>query len=162
MLTNRGLMDISCRKRHPHDLRTMTTSRAYLGRTLLFAACMFPFPSLVSAACYSGHPSAEMEKGTAKYVVIAKVKKSRIVMSKEDPGFIDSTICDVSIIKSYKGKPAKTLAITSVNTSSRFPMDIGETYLLFVEQYEGEYFINACGKSGTTAETADIIKALDH
>jgi hypothetical protein len=121
---------------------------------------MFAF--LVSAACYSGHPSAAMEKGTAKYVVIAKVKKSGIVMSKEDPGFIDSTIYDVSVIKSYKGKPAKTLAITSVNTSSRFPMDIGETYLLFVKQYEGEYFINACGKSGTTAETADIIKALDH
>lgn len=139
----------------------MTTSRSCLSRTLLFAACMFPFPSLVFAACYNGHPSAEMEKGTAKFVVIAKVKKSRIVMSKEDPSFVDSTIYDVSVIKSYKGKPAKTLAITSENTSSRFPMDIGETYLLFVKKYDGEYYINACGKSGTTSETADIIKSLD-
>ncbi|MGA7439533.1 MAG: hypothetical protein WBW32_15545 [Luteibacter sp.] len=139
----------------------MTIIRVYLNRALLIACCIFPFPSWVSAACYGGHPNVEAEQGTAKFVVLATVKKSRIIMSKEDPGFVDSTIYDVSVIKSYKGKPAKTLAITSVNTSTRFPMDTGETYLLFVRQYDGAYYVNSCGNSGTTSETADIIKSLD-
>lgn len=119
------------------------------------------YPLAASAACYSGHPTVGAERSDSKFVISGRAIASRDVMSPDDPAIVGKTIYDVAVLKTYKGTPGSTISITSVNTSSRFPMNIGQTYLLFVSEYEGEYFVDSCGNSGEVIEKKSALKELE-
>jgi len=112
-----------------------------------------------NALCYSGHPDIDSERRDSKFVFLGKVTSSKVVMSEEEPGFIDHTDYDVAVLQSFKGKPGRDITIMSVNTSARFPMDIGQTYVLFVSvDNEGSYFVNSCGNSAVATIRAGAAK----
>ena len=86
----------------------------------------------VAAACYSGHPNVYSERRDSTFVILGKVTSSKDVTSKDDPEIVGQTDYAVAVLHNYRGKPGRSIKITAVNTSTRFPMDIGQTYLLFV------------------------------
>ncbi|QWT20151.1 hypothetical protein KPL74_20700 [Bacillus sp. NP157] len=118
--------------------------------------------SHATAACYSGHPDIRSERRDSEFVILGNVTSSKDVMSKDEPEFVDQTVYTVAVLHSFKGKPARNIKIKSVNTSTRFPMDIGQTYLLFVmSDTDGGYFVDSCGNSGATAKKSDAEKELE-
>ncbi len=62
-------------------------------------------------------------------------------------GFFKATNYDVAAITSYKGQSPKRLVIYNPNDSSRFDMDVGNAYLLFVYRQRGQYILDDCGWS---------------
>jgi hypothetical protein len=83
-------------------------------------------------------------------------------MSVDDPEIVGQTNYAVEILHGYKGKPGPSIKITSVNTSTRFPMDIGQTYLLFVmSDTDGSYFVDSCGNSGAASKKGAVAKDLE-
>ena len=121
------------------------------------------------AAVYR-HPSVPVEFKDATFVVIARVLGERRISSADDPEGYAWTIYDVQVLEAFKGKPPRALHLLSENTTARFPMDKGETYLLFVsrspsvemtgnERLPGDYVDN-CGNSATAKDAAGKIKAV--
>jgi hypothetical protein len=121
------------------------------------------------AAVYR-HPSVPVEFKDAAFVVIGRVLGERRISSAEDPEGYAWTIYDVQVLEAFKGKPPRALHLLSENTTARFPMDKGETYLLFVSRSPSvetagnerlpKDYVDNCGNSATAREAADKIKAL--
>lgn len=78
----------------------------------------------------------------------------------DDPQGVEDTIYTVRVLEVFKGKPDHLIKITSENTSSRFPMDIGKKYLLFITGDGQTRFIDSCGRSGPVADRAAEIQVL--
>lgn len=116
------------------------------------------------------HPSVSEEYVTAPWVVIGRVIASRDVASPDDPGFYDWTIYDVEVSEALKGKPPERFKLESENTSARFPMDNGKTYLLFVSHSKNaemsgsetlpQDYIDNCGNSGAIEDAGTTIKKV--
>ena len=121
------------------------------------------------AAVYR-HPSVPVEFKDAAFVVIGRVLGERRISSADDPEGYAWTIYDVQVLETFKGKPPRALHLLSENTTARFPMDKGETYLLFVSRSSSvemagnerlpKDYVDNCGNSATVREAADKIKAL--
>jgi hypothetical protein len=100
------------------------------------------------AMCLDGrHPSVEQELKSSAIVAVVQVSGGRDIPDPSDPDGISSTFYDVAIIKTFKGFPGHRIKLTSENTSSRFPMDIGKKYLVFVTKMSELYFVDSCGNS---------------
>lgn len=93
-------------------------------------------------------------------VIIGKVLGSRDVMSKDAPDIVGKTVYRVKVITTFKGIRQSRVEITSDNTSSRFNMDVGKQYLLFVQSFGDENLVDSCGNSGELIDKGDIIKHL--
>jgi hypothetical protein len=132
---------------------------AFIGLLLLGAGTLYPLAA--SAACYSGHPTVGAERRESKFVISGRSLASRDAMSSDDPAIVGKTIYDVAVLKTYKGAPGRTISITSVNTSSRFPIDVGKVYILFISEYGGDYFVDSCGNSGEIAEKKTVLNELE-
>jgi hypothetical protein len=64
----------------------------------------------------------------------------------------------IRIVKGAVGARSQ-VKLFSANTSARFPMDAGATYLLFIRDGKGEPYVDNCGWSGkvTSRETYAIL-----
>jgi hypothetical protein len=98
------------------------------------------------AACEE-HLSVESEFKQSEYVVVATVKSFRYVRDPEDIEGYAATIYSVAINRVFRGKPRANIEIYSVNTTSRFPMEIGKKYLLFISKTRDGKEVNSCGNS---------------
>jgi hypothetical protein len=78
------------------------------------------------------HPSVSAEYKEAPLVVIGRTTSERNVSSADDPEGYDWTIYEVEVLQTFKGRPLHTIRLLSENSSARFLMDIGKSYLLFV------------------------------
>ena len=134
------------------------TGAALAAAFTLGSSMLYPMPSL--AVCYRGHPAPKVEFGESRMVVLGRAVSSQAVMSEEDPDIVGKTIYQVKAERAYRGRPHPVISIVSENTSSRFPIDEGMDYLLFVSEYRGEYFVDACGNSGRLDERRSVMKEL--
>ncbi len=92
------------------------------------------------------------------------------VLSKEEipaaGNFIVGTRYLAQVREIFKGKPEQRVSLYSENTTSRFPMDIGQDYLVFAspgvfeELPEKELFIDSCGNSGLLNESEKAISIV--
>lgn len=127
-------------------------------RLLLALACARGAGSL--AACGSGHPSLATELVDSRYTILAKVEKEAIYRSPDDPIGVAGRLYTVRVSEVFGGAPPKRLVLDSVNTTSRFNMDVGESYLLLVQGGYAKGWVSNCGNSGTLRETAEAVAAL--
>jgi hypothetical protein len=115
------------------------------------------------AFCTDGrHPSVREEFETSTIVVLGKQVHKRNVSSSDDPEGVAATIYAVSVLEIFKGSAGRRISIFSENTTSRFPMDKGKTYLLFVRASPDGFFVDNCGNSaaiddkGTTNVLSEV------
>ncbi len=81
-------------------------------------------------------------------------------------GFIQGTFYMVRVEELLKGSRFGDVEIYDENSSGRFPLEVGGTYLLFA--YEGAFeglqglrlAINNCGNSGTLSQTRNELKMV--
>ena len=115
-------------------------------------------------------PTVPAELKSATFVVIGRVLSERHIPDDDDPGGYAWTVYEVRVLETFKGRPPRVLRLLSENTTARFTMAKGETSVLFVSrsstvEMAGHErlpmnYVDNCGNSATTRETADKIKWL--
>ena len=138
----------------------------HFGIKLLLTSFM-ALPVLASAVCTDGRaPTVKAEYFIAQKVVQARVVNEKMLQEDaEDPYGTTATEYTIQVDAWYKGKRNKRkLIIRDENTSSRFPMAVGESYLLFLTKYwpnfTGQYFVDSCGNSKVRAESEAALKII--
>jgi hypothetical protein len=117
----------------------------------------------------SHYPNVSIEKEIREsdFIVVGKVSSRRIVVDVEDdPQGYAAELFQVEVESILSGDPdIHTIhpypTIYSSNDTSRFPFDLGETYLLFVSDGQDGRWVNTCGNSDTyklSQKTIEIIK----
>lgn len=140
-------------------------TRKFLFRHFCICGLIF-FVSLNNRAyglCSDGrHPAIQEEYGTSKFVILGIVISKQDISSPEDPQGIDSTVYDVDVYKYFKGSTIPNLKIISENTTSRFPMEVGKKYLLFLRfiTTENKSIVDSCGNSGEITNKKTDIEAV--
>jgi len=126
--------------------------------TIIITVSFLLASSIATAVCLKGNPSIREEYADSESVFIGKVLKKKDV--PESGGYYEGDEYTVQVKEIFKGKPNKKINIFSENSSGRFPMEIGKTYIIFLHTELGRHQINNCGNSGLQSEKQDIIKAL--
>jgi hypothetical protein len=128
----------------------------------VFLTAIAFFAQNAVALCSDGrHPNVLNEFNSSSNVIVGRVVNSRDESSPDDPEGIAQTVYSVRNIKAFKGAANNEIVITSENTSSRFAMDVGKDYLLFVKSYPGINIVDNCGNSGLLIERGDAIDILN-
>jgi hypothetical protein len=111
-----------------------------------------------NAACLYERPQTVREEfSNSRSVVIGKVLyRSHMPQSGK---YYDGENYVVKVREILKGPPSKTVTVFCENSSGRFPMTVGRTYLIFV-YYDGRYQIDNCGNSGPVTKKKDLVKAV--
>jgi hypothetical protein len=115
-------------------------------RALALAAVLLAAHGSAQAICTTS-PSIREESRASDAIVLAKVSAQRLVVAPDDPEGFEATVYTLDILRRHKGKTPRSIEIESPNTSSRFPMDKGKSYLLFLAKHPGGYAVDPCGNS---------------
>lgn len=116
---------------------------------------------LTSAYCPS-YPGVEQEFGESEIVFVGKVISEEKIHESQD-GYFDGINYTLAVTEVLKGMPGQVVTVFSENSSGRFPMDIGETYLVFTSITPGTfagipiYTVSYCGNSGKVQERKDAL-----
>ena|ERR1700690_3018719 len=111
---------------------------------VLFIACS----TLAAGVCVNGHISVSREYSRSTYVLTASVVAARDVPRSKDEYDFEGTNYTLKSGQSFKGSAPKTFDVFSENSSGRFVMSPGESYLVFVHRDHGRLRIDNCGNSG--------------
>ncbi len=108
----------------------------------------------------NGHLSVESEFRASKAVVTAKVTAIEKVPGSQDGYFLDGTVYHIHVQKHFKGDDSSNLVIFSENSTGRFDMTLGDTYLLFIYEEDGRLNVDNCGNSGDVTKRAAIVQEV--
>lgn len=115
-----------------------------------------------SAVCVDNrHPTVQKERRASGVIIEGLAFHAQDL--KEDPSDlsgITATLYDVRVLHTKKGRVAGTIQVRSDNTTSRFPMQIGRSYILFLNRDGNAYTVDSCGNSGKIAETRQINSSI--
>lgn len=127
--------------------------RFFCGHYLAIGLTFISFGSTAFAYCPS-YPSANEEFNNSPLVFVGRVVS---MQELPEPGeFIAATIYTVRVNEVLKGKPTRLTQLFSENTTGRFPMKIGASYLIFAypetfkiaDVISPQLAVNNCGMSG--------------
>jgi hypothetical protein len=107
------------------------------------------------------HPTLQNEKRATSAIIEGEPLHAQEL--KEDPkapSVVTATLYDVRVVHTKRGRVASTIQIRSDNTASRFPMQIGRSYILFLKRDGDIYTVDACGHSGKIAEKRKIDSSI--
>jgi hypothetical protein len=133
-------------------------------RTIGSAAAMLFAMGYASAACLDNrHPGFREEFLSSAAVVVGHVSGQQDLMEdREDPVGVTATVYQVEVTRSLKGAVGKRIQLRSENTSSRFPMERGRDYLLFLNKRVGDaYAIDSCGNSAAIKNVSTFVHVFD-
>lgn len=126
--------------------------------TAITAIAFLVTSSIATAVCLKGHRSITEEYAETENIITGKVIKEKDI--PEADNYEKGTNYTVEIQEVIKGNLINSVIIFSENSSGRFPMLVGETYILFVYYNVGRYQIDNCGNSGLLSEKRDTIQTL--
>lgn len=132
-------------------------TRAMLGSLAIAALC--GSPTIAWAVCPDGPLSVEREYREAVAIVVARVE-SEHPTPNPPRGHDEGTTYRVKVTERVQGKAAGTVNLLSENNSGRFPMEVGETYLLFISKGPGALVVDNCGNSGVMTERRELLAQL--
>ena len=118
-----------------------------------------------AAAHCDNFPTIEQEFKTSALVFVGRVSSAREVRVRS-LAVSGGTFYSVKVAQALKGSPSKTVELYSENSSGRFPMQIGEQYLVFADYgvFEGirgrKLAINNCGNSAPLAKAQKALAVL--
>ena len=99
-------------------------------------------------ACTDNRHSSVLEEFEAsKYVLVGSQIREVEVTSTDDPGGVAATIYSINPIEQFKGSQSVRFDIWSENSTSRFVMENGIKYLLFIKSGPDGLYVDNCGNS---------------
>ncbi|GAA4800436.1 hypothetical protein [Lysobacter hankyongensis] len=123
---------------------------ARIALTTLLASALAVAAGPASALCTDGrHPSLPEEFADSDIVATGTARFVRHAVDPKDPDGYVATIHEIRVREIFRGRIPKRLYVETPNTSARFPLDAGTTYLLFLHRDANpeRYFIDNCGHS---------------
>jgi len=107
-----------------------------------------------------GHPSVDDEYQQSNLVIVGRVIKA--IKVPESDGLLEGTVYTIRIDKTYHGRKRETIKVFSENSSGRFPMNIGDDYVLFLSlPSAGRTMVDACGNSGLVRKSTSLIESVE-
>ena len=115
-----------------------------------------------AAVCVDNrHPSVQKEKRATAAIIEGQAFHAQdLTEDPSDPAGVTATLYDVRVLHTKKGRVGSTIQVRSDNTSSRFPMQIGRSYILFLQRNGNVYTVDSCGNSGKIAEKRKINSSI--
>jgi hypothetical protein len=99
----------------------------------------------------------------------AKLKPPFLNEETQPLGFdpYNGAIYLVDVVKVFKGKNIKRVALFSENSTSRFPMQVGESYLAFASTEQTDklgpmLMLDNCGNSGALVDRSEALETVRH
>jgi len=138
--------------------KTRTAKSRGTKRVAFLLAC-FLFAAASFGECTNPLP-VKKEFKESEAVVIATVTSSHLAPQSWDT--FDGTEFVVQISQTVKGKQSGEITIFSENTAEKYDLQIGQEYLLFLNNHYQHWVVNKCGNSGTIDQDAKVIKELEH
>jgi hypothetical protein len=136
---------------------TYVLKNKFLRRILSVGALLILVVGSAIAVCLQPKPKvcAEFFKSDAVFVgtVVAQT-----LMDKD--GY-DGWVYRLRAKKVYRGPTQDVIEVYTGNDSARFPLDTGETYLLFAATCEKRLAIDCCGNSAKLSEASDPLHQLE-
>ena len=127
-------------------------------RILSVAAMQILVVGSVTAVCARPHPKVCAEFFKSDSVFVGTVVAQTAVINKE--GY-DGWVYRLRVRKVYRGPTQDFIEVYTENTSGRFPLDTGETYLLFAYTFEKRFTITCGGNSAKLSEAGDALRQLE-
>lgn len=116
----------------------------------------------ISASAYCpAYPDVPNEFRGNEFVFVGKVTSEEKVHASGD--FFDGINYTLQVTEQFKGMPKKSFVVFSENSSGRFPMEQGVSYLVFASLQSGlladgpAFAVSYCGNSGPVAEKESSI-----
>lgn len=129
---------------------------ARIALSTLLASALAVAAGPASALCTDGrHPLLQEEFADSDIVATGTARFVRRVVDSKDPEGYVATIHEIQVREIFRGRIPKRLYVESPNTSARFPLEAGTTYLLFLQRdadtdtNAGHHFVDNCGHSAT-------------
>jgi hypothetical protein len=115
-------------------------------------------------------PSVPAEFKDAAFVITGRLLSERNISTADDPQGFEWTVYTVKVLETFKGNPLQTIRLLSENSSARFYLDTGKSYLLFVshsptvemagqERLPADY-VDSCGNSALIKDAEPAIKVV--
>jgi hypothetical protein len=141
------------------DLKTVSA-----GCVLLIAAHL----PAADAACLdpktgvSGYKlPLETEVRSAQAITIGRVlAEQRLQEDRNDPDGVTASNFTIKVLKTLKGRVPDVIVVRTENTSSRYPMSVGEEHILFVSRTNRETWIDSCGNSDVLPRGERVVKEI--
>ena len=131
----------------------------YLPVRLSLLACALLLTGPLSLGfCPKPDPSVACEFLNSSVVLIGKVVSVHTVPPRGEA--LDGWTYVLSVQEWFRGPRTRTIEVFTENTSGRFPLDVGKTYLLFASQAGGRLTITDCGNSALLADAEDSVRDL--
>ena len=115
-------------------------------------------------ACLNGHPTAAAEFQESAATLVGRVLSERAV--PDSAGMFEGTRYALRVDEVLRGRMRGTSLLFSENSSGRFPMQVGQRYLVFLYQSQGRWSVDNCGNSGplpaAAATLAEVRKLQTH
>lgn len=101
------------------------------------------------------------EVRTAPAIVVARVLSEQgLRQDPADPDGYTAYHVTIKVLASLKGNLPPVIVIRNENTSSRYPMSVGEEHLLFVSQVGQEFWVDSCGNSAALPKGKQLIEQV--
>jgi len=105
------------------------------------------------------HVPLDKEFREAYVVAIGTVVAEKHV-SERPPFWLAGTSYRFRVDETLRGHRYKTLNLFSENTTGRFPMDIGEKYLVFVTKDRDVFGVSNCGNSTVVSGQSHVVQQV--
>lgn len=129
----------------------------------LLASMLAAAAGPASALCTDGrHPSLPEEFADSDIVATGTARFVRRVVNPKDPDGYVATIHEIRVREIFRGRIPKRLYVETPNTSARFPLDAGTTYLLFLQRDADPalHFVDNCGHSAPLDRARSLLPRL--
>ena len=128
---------------------------AFTGLTLAYAPaqayCLQPQPARVCTEFFH-----------SENVVVAKILSKRQIPDTPDPNNVEGWFYKVEVTRSFRGDTLPGREIYSGNDETKFDMDVGKSYLLFVNKnQQGRPAPDTCGNSADLSAAGAALKEID-
>jgi len=113
------------------------------------------------AVCLNGHPTVRAEFKASPIVLIGRVLSEKPTPATKH--YFEGESYSVTVKEVLRGSADKTISLFSENSSGRFPMKVGASYLLFLHKELGLWQVDNCGNSGLLSKSRaalDIVRSL--
>jgi hypothetical protein len=118
------------------------------------------FSATAGAVCINGYPTVQKEYALSKVVLVGKVVQDRQTAGEDDYFDLDGDTYTVVPTHMYKGETKAEVDLFSENSSGRFPMQVGQVYLIFAYEDHGRLIVDNCGNSNLISRSKAAVAAV--
>lgn len=103
-----------------------------------------------------------LETREAEAIVIGRVvSEQQLQEDPSDPDGVTAYNVSVQVLIRLKGNLPNVFVIRNENTSSRYPIGVGEEHVLLVSRSGQALWINGCGNSSAMPEGKQLLKQIE-